>query len=68
MNPKRTLSVAIAALCTAALLSVCGSSSTASASTRSSTAPLTVKWMPSYAAPGTPARVQQGGSHQGRTD
>jgi pimeloyl-ACP methyl ester carboxylesterase len=58
---KRTLSVAITFGCVAALLSGCGSSSSASSSTNSSTAPLSVTWMSSYAAPGTPAQYNKVG-------
>jgi pimeloyl-ACP methyl ester carboxylesterase len=54
---NRALSVAIAVLSGAALLSSCGSSSPAS----SSTTPLGVTWMPSYASPGTPTRYNQVG-------
>jgi hypothetical protein len=56
MKSKRAPSVAIAILCTAALLSSCGSSSSASSTASSGTTPLGVTWMPSYAAPGTPAK------------
>src|ERR1019366_5113437 len=58
---KRTLSVAIAALCTAALLLGYGSIASASSSGRSFTAPLSVIWMQGYAAPGTPARYNKVG-------
>ena len=57
VKSKKTLSVAIAILCTAALVSSCGSSSSASAST----APLGVTWMAGYAAPGTPAKYNKVG-------
>jgi len=53
--------VAITFGCVAALLSGCGSSSSASSSTNSSTAPLSVTWMSSYAAPGTPAQYNKVG-------
>ena len=57
MKSKRTLSATLAILCTAALLSSCSSSP----STSASTAPLSVTWMPSYAAPGTPAKYNMVG-------
>jgi hypothetical protein len=60
MKSTRALSVAIVTLCTAALLSNCGSSSPAS-STANSSAPLGVTWMPGYAAPGTPAKYNMVG-------
>ena len=59
MNQKRTLSVAIVGLCTAALLSACGSSAASDSST--SIAPLGVTWMQGYAAPGTPAKYNRVG-------
>src|SRR5580698_4405130 len=58
---KRTLSVAITFGCVIALLSGCGSGSSASSSKSSSTAPLSITWMPSYAAPGTPAQYNKVG-------
>ena len=58
---KRTLSVAITFSCLVALLSGCGSNSSASPSTNSSTEPLSVTWMQSYAAPGTPPRYNKVG-------
>ena len=61
MKSKRALSVAIAILCTAALLSSCGTSSSASSTASSATTPLGVTWMPSYAAPGTPAKYNMVG-------
>jgi pimeloyl-ACP methyl ester carboxylesterase len=58
---RRTLTVAIAFSCLAAVLSGCGSSSSASPSTTLSTAPLSVTWMQGYAAPGTPAQYNKVG-------
>ena len=58
---KRSLSVAIAALCTAALLLGYGSNATASSSDSPSTAALSVTWMQGYDAPGTPAKYNMVG-------
>ena len=58
---KRAVVVAIAALCTTALLSAYGSSSASSSSTSSSTATLGVTWMQGYAAPDTPAQYNKVG-------
>src|ERR1700689_4891288 len=60
VNSNRTMSVVLAALCSVALLSAFGSSSPAAA-TSSSSGALHVTWMPSYAAPGTPARYNKVG-------
>jgi len=61
MTSKRTASVAIAALCTAALLSAYGSSSAWGSSTGSPSGTLRVTWMQGYAAPGTPAKYDKVG-------
>jgi hypothetical protein len=53
--------MAIAALCTAALLFGYGANASASASGRSSTAALRVTWMRGYAAPDTPAMYNKVG-------
>src|ERR1700689_5436649 len=60
VNSNRTMSVVLAALCSVALLSAFGSSSPAAA-TSSSSGALHVTWMPSFAAPGTPARYNKVG-------
>ena len=58
---KRTLWVAITFGCVTGLLSGCGSSSPASSTGSPSTATLSVTWMQSYAAPGTPAQYNKVG-------
>jgi pimeloyl-ACP methyl ester carboxylesterase len=58
---KRTLLVATTFGCVAALLVGYGSSSSASSSIASSTAPLGITWMKGYAAPGTPAKYNKVG-------
>src|ERR1700692_3070312 len=57
MKSKRVLSATIAVLGAATLLLSWGSGSTAGAATT----PLGVTWMPSYAAPGTPAKYNMVG-------
>src|SRR6202050_527024 len=61
MRSKRTLSVAMAAVCSATLLSAFGSGSSASASTGPSTAPLSITWMQGLTATDTPAKYNTGG-------
>src|SRR5271165_6025223 len=58
---KRTLLVATTSGCMVAPFFGYGSSSSASSSTNSSTAPLGVTWMQGYAAPDTPAQYNKVG-------
>jgi pimeloyl-ACP methyl ester carboxylesterase len=53
--------VALAALCSVALLSAFGTTPTAGAATNSASGPSRVTWMTGYAAPGTPAKYNKVG-------
>ena len=67
--PRRAPRAATAVFSLAALVSACGPASLASASSGgATTAPLSVTWMPSYAAPGHAGAVQQGRRPQGRPE
>src|SRR5271170_7590770 len=58
---RRPVSITIAAVTVALLVSSCGSSSSSATPATSSTAPLHVAWMDSFAAPGTPAKYNKVG-------